>query len=282
MKPSPVKKPLIVAEAGAALKKAGRQALSHARRYEIARAAPGNALPDSVVDRICPPTENIRALPPSDTPRLCPHCSHALGADAAQLCPACGRALDLNPAPVRRSPRWFQASIAVGASLAAGAVILLIVIGLVRGRNLGSIFSFGKASPPVYQWVQSEDKIFSVLAGEGKAWGPIAPQGGEIHYAISAYLPVDTGLMGAEWADRMDGWAAMKTSSSCYEGRIVSSSKVCQMKDDKPYLIFIRDIRPKQLVLGDTPEFLNKKRTLQEQNNVTITTFKRKCVENCK
>jgi hypothetical protein len=54
------------------------------------------------------------------------------------------------------------------------------------------------------------------------------------------------------------------------------------MKDDKPYLIFFRDTRAKQLVLGDTPEFLNKKKPLQEQNNVTITTFKRKCMENCK
>jgi hypothetical protein len=191
--------------------------------------------------------------------------------------------LDLDPAPVRRSPRWFQASIAVVASVAAGAVILLIVIGFVRGRNNpGSIFSFGRAAPPVYQWVQSEDKTFSVLPGEGKAWGPVDPQGGEIHYAISAYLPVDTGLMGTEWAERMDGWAAMKTSSSCYEAKVVSSSKICQMKDDKPYLIFFRDIRAKQLVLGDTPEFLNKKKPLQEQNNVTITTFKRKCMENCR
>jgi hypothetical protein len=93
---------------------------------------------------------------------------------------------------------------------------------------------------------------------------------------------VDIGLMGAEWADRMDGWAVMKTSSSCYESKIVSSSKVCQVTSDKPYLIFIRDIRAKQMVLGDTPEFLNKNRKLQEQNNVTITTFTRKCMENCK
>jgi hypothetical protein len=168
------------------------------------------------------------------------------------------------------------------ASVAAGAVIVLIVVGLIRGRSLGSIFSFGKAAPPVYQWVQSEDKTLTVLPGEGKAWGPVEPQAGEIHYAISAYLPVDIGLMGAEWADRMDGWAVMKTSSSCYESKIVSSSKVCQVTSDKPYLIFIRDIRAKQMVLGDTPEFLNKNRKLQEQNNVTITTFTRKCMENCK
>jgi hypothetical protein len=133
----------------------------------------------------------------------------------------------------------------------------------------------------VYQWVQSQDKTFSFLPGEGKAWGPVEPQGGEIHYTISAYLPVDTGLMGTEWAERMDGWSAMKTSSSCYEGKIVASSKICQMKNDKPYLIFIRDIRAKQLVLGDTPEFLTKK-TLQEQNNVSITIFKRQCMENCR
>jgi hypothetical protein len=172
---------------------------------------------------------------------------------------------------------------AVGASVAAGAVILLIVIGFIRDRNNPhSIFSFGKAAPPVYQWVQSEDKTLTVLPGEGKAWGPIEPQAGEIHYAISAYLPVDIGLMGVEWVDRMDGWAVMKTSSSCYENKIVSSSKVCQVPNDKPYLIFIRDIRAKQMVLGDTPEFLNKNRKLQEQNNVTITTFTRKCMENCK
>jgi hypothetical protein len=239
------------------------------------------------VDSERKPTENVRALPPSDTPRQCPHCSHALGADAAQLCPSCGRALDLEPAPapapVRRSPRWFQASIAAVASVAAGAVIVLLVIGVIRDRNNPlSIFRFGKGKPPVYQWVQGEDKTLSILPGEGKAWGPLEPQGGEIRYTLSAYLPVDTGLMGMEWADKMDGWSAMKTSASCYEARIVTSSKICQMKHDKPYLFFIRDVRGKQMVLGDTPEFLNKNKKLQEQNNVTITTFTRKCMENCK
>jgi hypothetical protein len=172
---------------------------------------------------------------------------------------------------------------AVVACIAAAAVVLLIVAGIVHDikTNPRTIFTFGKVKPPVYQWVQAEDKTLSFLPGEGKAWGPVEPQGGEIHYAISSYLPVDTGLMGAEWAERMDGWSAMKSTSTCYEGRITSSSKICRMETAKPYLIFIRDIRTKQFVLGETPVFGNKK-ALQEQNNVTITTFTRKCMENCK
>lgn len=172
---------------------------------------------------------------------------------------------------------------AVVACVAAAAVVLLIVAGIVHDirTNPRSIFTFGKGRPPVYQWVQSEDKTLSFLPGEGKAWGPVEPQGGEIHYAVSSYLPVDTGLMGAEWAERMDAWSLMKSSSSCYESKITSSSKICRIENAKPYLIFIRDIRAKQFVLGEAPVFANQK-ALQEQNNVTITTFTRKCMENCK
>ncbi|HEY6307487.1 MAG TPA: hypothetical protein VI488_13625 [Candidatus Angelobacter sp.] len=172
---------------------------------------------------------------------------------------------------------------AVVASAAAGAVIVLIVAGIIydRKNNPHTIFRFGKGPEPVYQWIQSEDKAFSFLPGEGKAWGPVEPQGGEIRYAISAYLPVDTGLMDAQWAERMDGWSAMKTSSSCYESKIKSSSKACPMPNQKPYLIFIRDLRSKQFVLGETPVFANQK-ALQEQNSVTVTIFTRKCVEHCK
>jgi hypothetical protein len=171
---------------------------------------------------------------------------------------------------------------AVGASIAAAAILTLAIFAIVHDfrTNPRSIFRFN-SGPPVYQWVQAEDKIFTVLPGEGKAWGPIDPEGGEIHYAISAYLPVDTGLMGTEWAQRMDGWSLMKSESSCYESKIRSSSKICRIEGAKPYLIFIRDVRNKQLVLGDTPVFGNRK-ALQEQNNVMITTFKRKCIENCK
>ncbi len=188
-------------------------------------------------------------------------------------------------ASAKRSRRWFQGSLAVAAGVAAGIVILLIAAGFgydVRNIPHG-ILSLVKRKPPVYQWVQGEDKTFSFLPGEGKAWGPVSPQAGEIRYAISSYLPVDTGLMeSAQWAERMDGWSSMKMASTCYEGKITSSSKICRMPSDKPYLIFIRDLRAKQFGLaGLTPELVGPKK-LQEQNSVVVTVFTRKCVENCR
>ena len=181
--------------------------------------------------------------------------------------------------------RWIPAVRAAGAILAAGSVGLLVAASF--GFNIGAIahriLRFGKTEPPVYQWIQGEDKKFDFLAGEGKAWGPLAPQGGEIRYVISAALPVDTGLMEqAQWAERMDGWISMKNASICYENKITSSSKICRMPTEKPYLIFIRDRRLKQFGLGGlTPEMVNAK-ALQEQNSVTLTVFTRKCVENCR
>ncbi len=172
---------------------------------------------------------------------------------------------------------------AVAASVAAGVVVLLIAAGFGYDvRNIPHrILSLVNRKPPVYQWVQGEDKTFSFLPGEGKAWGPVTPQAGEIRYAISSFLPVDTGLMESSWAERMDGWSSMKTASTCYESRITSSSKICRMPSDKPYLIFIRDPRAKQFGLGGlTPELVGPK-ALQEQNNVMITIFTRKCVEHC-
>lgn len=226
----------------------------------------------------------IFALPPSETTRLCPHCSASLDAGAsAQLCPSCGRSL---ASPQARSlwVRSGRAAVVTIVLTATGMVCLLVAASF--GYDIRTIphriFRIGKGKPPVYQWIQAEDKTFSFLAGEGKAWGPIEPQGGEIRYVISAALPVDTGLMErAAWEERMDAWNSMKTSSTCYESKIMSSSKVCRVSSDKPYLIFIRDLRAKQFGLGGlTPELVNP-RALEEQNSVTITTFTRKCMENC-
>jgi hypothetical protein len=174
--------------------------------------------------------------------------------------------------------------VAVAASLAALVVVVLVAAGLGYDVKSASrrLFRFGKSDPPVYQWFQSEDKIFSMLPGEGKAWGPLQPQGGEIRYVINAYLPVDTGLMENEkWSQSMEGWRLMKTSSVCYESKIKSSSKTCQMPNDKPYLLFIRDLRPKQFGIGGLDTGVVTTKSLQEQNSVTVTTFTKKCVENC-
>jgi hypothetical protein len=176
------------------------------------------------------------------------------------------------------------AALASGASLAAGAVVLLVAASL--GYDIRDIsrkvFRFGPSGPPVYQWVQSEDKIFDFLPGEGKAWGPVTPQEGEIHYVINAFLPLDTGLMDSEkWSDSMEGWRVMKTSSICYEGKITSASKTCRMPNDKPYLIFMRDVRAKQFGLGGLENGVASQK-LQEQNSVTVTILTRQCVENCR
>lgn len=135
-------------------------------------------------------------------------------------------------------------------------------------------------SEPVYQWVQSEDKTLSFLPGESKAWGPVEPQQGEIHYVINSYLPVDTGLIEeAQWDQNTDG--TMRKSAACYEGKIVHSSKSCPIATGKPQLIFIRDLRAKQVLLGGSPSALSRK-AVQEQNSVTITVFKLKCMEHCR
>lgn len=171
---------------------------------------------------------------------------------------------------------------AAGAILSALAMLILVAAGLGYDVRKWHVFRFGKSEPPVYQWIQSEDKTFDFLPGEGKAWGPIEPQGGEIRYVINAYLPVDTGLMeNDKWAESMEGWRLMKTSSVCYQGRVTSSSKICRMPKDKPYLIFIRDLRAKQFGLGGLNSGVATPKLLQEQNSVIVTVFTRKCMENC-
>lgn len=213
-------------------------------------------------------------MPAPETARVCPHCSHTLEPGADKVCASCGKKLPRKPS---------RAGVRV--RLAVGILGLLIAAGIFYDNmtNPHSIFrKIGQTSPPVYQWVQSDDRTFDVLPGEGKAWGPVDPQQGEIHYDISAALPVDTGLMeNGTWGERMDAWDSMKAASVCYESKILKSSKVCRMQTGKPYLIFIRDVRMKQFGLGGLGPTLATK-SLQDQNSVTITIFARKCTENCK
>jgi hypothetical protein len=174
---------------------------------------------------------------------------------------------------------------AVGASLAALLVLLLVAAAF--GYDVRAIprrvASLVKRDPPLYRWVQSDDKTFSFLPGEGKAWGPVEPQQGEIRYDIRSYLPVDTGLMAQDpWGERGDAWDAMKTASSCYQGKIVQASKACPIQNGKPHLIFIRDVRAKQFGLdGFSAEFGGSK-GVKDQNSVMVTIYAWKCVENCR
>jgi hypothetical protein len=176
-------------------------------------------------------------------------------------------------------------STAAAASLAAVIVLLVVAAGL--GYDLRTIprriINLVKPSPPVYKWVQSDDKMFSFLPGEGKAWGPVDPQQGEVRYDIRTYLPVDTGLMDLGiWGERGDAWDAMKTASTCYQGKVVQASKACPIQNGKPQLIFIRDVRAKQFGLdGFSAEFGGRK-GVKDQNSVTVTIYAWKCVERCK
>jgi len=133
---------------------------------------------------------------------------------------------------------------------------------------------------PVYQWVQADDRTFSVLPGESKAWGPFEPQQGKIRYVINSYLPVDTGLIEESQWENMD--SAMKKASACYETKIKRADKTCTVETGKPQLVFIRDVRPKQIPLGGTPTDFAGKKTLQDQNSVTVTVFSWKCMEHCR
>jgi hypothetical protein len=192
----------------------------------------------------------------------------------AEFCPACGRLLTWS----RHRLFWVRFAIA------AGALCVLVAAGIFFENltNPRSVFrKISSPADPVYRWVESDARTFDFMPGEGKAWGPVEPQQGEVHYEIKASLPVDTGLMDGKWADRMDGWGAMKTVSSCYEGAIRKSAKVCRMRSGKPQLIFVRDLRAKQAGLGLENTF-GTKGALQEPNSVTITILTRKCVENCK
>ena len=182
-----------------------------------------------------------------------------------------------SPTPLKKPgffARWGLPA-AIGAVLIAGCVYFDLTM------NPHSVFrKIFQRSQPVYQWVQSEDKALSFLPGESKAWGPIEPQQGEIHYVINSYLPVDTGLIEeAQWGENTD--AALRKTSACYESKIVHSAKVCTMATGNPQLIFIRDIRAKQFVLGKAPGAITGK-ALQDQNSVTVTVFKLKCMEHCK
>lgn len=176
-------------------------------------------------------------------------------------------------------------STAAGASLAALLVVVLIAAGF--GYDVGSvprrIVRIFKRDPPVYKWVQSDDRTFSFLPGEGKAWGPVGPEQGEVRYNIRSYLPVDTGLMAVDvWGERGDAWEAMKTASTCYRSKILEASQACPVAGGKQQLIFIRDIRPKQFGLdGITAEFAGGK-GVKDQNSVMVTIYAWKCVENCK
>ena len=171
----------------------------------------------------------------------------------------------------------------VRSAIASGAVCVLVAVGIFYENvtNPQSIFrSIGKPGEPAYQWVESDARTFDFLPGEGKAWGPIEPQQGEVRYDIKSLMPVDTGLMESKWAERMDAWGAMRTASTCYESRIRKSAKVCRMNTGKPQLIFIRDLRAKQAGMGFEHLF-GTKGSLQEPNTVTITILTRKCVDNC-
>ena len=173
---------------------------------------------------------------------------------------------------------------AVGATLAALLVLLLVAAAFgydVRAipRRIAGLI---KKEPPVYRWVQSEDRTFSFLAGEGKAWGPIDPQQGEVRYSFRSYLPLDIGLMPQDpWENRGDAWSSMKTASTCYESKTVQESKICPIANGKAQLIFMRDLRTKQFGLDGISEYAGSK-GVKEQNSVMVTIYAWKCVENCR
>lgn len=145
-----------------------------------------------------------------------------------------------------------------------------------------SIFrGIGRLRAPVYQWVETDNRTFDFLPGEGKGWGPIDPQQGEVRYDIRAALPVDTGLMDSKWADRMDAWSSLSHNASCFESNVRKSVKSCRLSTGKAQVIFIRDRRPKQAGM-DFENVYGTKGSSGESNSVTITILTRKCVENCK
>lgn len=173
---------------------------------------------------------------------------------------------------------------AAGASLAALLVLLLIAAAF--GYDVRSIprrlAGLVKRDPPVYKWVQSDDRTFSFLAGEGKAWGPIEPQQGEVRYSFRSYLPLDIGLMQQDlWENRGDAWEAMKKVSTCFDSKSVQASKACSIASGKAQLIFMRDLRTKQFGLDGISEYAGSK-GVKEQNSVMVTIYSWKCVENCK
>lgn len=172
---------------------------------------------------------------------------------------------------------------AAGATLAALLVLLLVAaafgydVRAIPHRIAGLV----KRDPPVYRWVQSDDRTFSFLPGEGKAWGPIDPQQGEVRYSVRSYLPLDIGLLPQDpWENRGDAWDAMKKASNCYENKTVQASKACPVANGKTQLIFMRDLRTKQFGLEGISEYSGSK-GVKEQNSVMVTIYAWKCVENC-
>lgn len=176
--------------------------------------------------------------------------------------------------------------VAMAAAACLAALLVVLVVAAIAGYDVRAIPRriVNIVRPQsVYRWVQSDDRTFSFLPGEGKAWGPVEPQQGEVRYAIRSYLPVDTGLMDVDaWGERGDAWDAMRTASICYQGKIVQAAKTCAIASGKPQLIFIRDVRAKQFGLdGFTAEFTGGK-GVKDQNNVMVTIFAWKCVEHCR
>lgn len=173
---------------------------------------------------------------------------------------------------------WIRLGIVVG-------LTCLVIAGGTLYRNWPHVremlLHWAGRDKPVYQWVESDVRTFDFLPGEGKGWGPITPQQGEIRYNIAASLPVDTGLMDdANWINRADGWGAMRTSSSCYEAGIRKATKQCHLTSGRPQLIFLRDQRAKQAGLN-WDNIFGTKGPLQEPNSVTVTILTLKCVEHC-
>lgn len=164
-------------------------------------------------------------------------------------------------------------------------LMCLVIAGAIVYRHWtqvrGMLRYLAGPSKPVYQWGESDVRTFDFLPGEGKGWGPITPQEGEIRYNIVASLPVDTGLMDNDnWVNRADGWEAMRTSSSCYEAGVRKATKQCHLQSGRSQLIFIRDQRAKQAGLN-WDNIFGTKGPLQEPNIVTVTILTLKCVEHC-
>src|SRR5579864_5457203 len=144
--------------------------------------------------------------------------------------------------PPERQRFWARAGAVAGAACVVIAAGMLYRNWSEAGRSFRDLLK--GPGTPVYQWVEADTRAFDVLPGEGKGWGPVAPEQGEIRYNLVAEMPVDVGLMDqARWSNRMDGWLAMRSSSTCFEGRVRKSASVCRMRSGRPQLIFVRDLR---------------------------------------
>lgn len=166
------------------------------------------------------------------------------------------------------------------------AFACMVVAALLLYRNWGEVHTalrtyLSRPGEPVYQWAESETRTLDFLPGEGKGWGPIQPQQGEIRYNVAAAMPVDAGLMDeAKWSNRMDAWLSMRSSSTCFKSNIRKSVSTCRMRTGRSQLVFVRDLRPKQAGMG-FKDLFGTRGPIQEPNSVTITILTRKCVANC-